>query len=123
MENGKTRGWRAGGLSHRGVAAAALTLLVGIRAVAEFAMMTAHGPDAQMGIWWMFLLVKLAFWLGTGYVACVLLVAWKTSWTRIVAMILGSVWAIAILWASSQYTRGAMALADAANPSTQAERL
>ena len=39
-----------------------LVLLVGVRAAGELAMMREHGPDAQMGIWNVFLVVKLALW-------------------------------------------------------------
>jgi hypothetical protein len=100
-----------------------LAVFIAVRFASEVAMISAHGPDAQIPIWWMFILVKLAFWLCTGYVICVLLAAWSDSWPRICAIALASVWATAILWASWQYARGAGALAAAANRSTQPAQL
>src|SRR5580704_15373134 len=107
------------GASRRTVAAAAgcaLLLLVGLRAVAELAMMDEFGNDAQMGIWQMFLIVKIVLWLLGGGLALWSLVAlWPRRWGSIVGLVVFALWAIAICHASWSYNAARRALADAQN--------
>lgn len=98
--------------------------LVGLRAIGEFSMMNAHGPDAQMGIWWVFMAVKLGLWTVAGLVTALAVRAtWQRGWWRLPALALFLAWALAIGWASYQYVRGANALAVASNASTSPGRL
>lgn len=99
-------------------------LLVILRASAEYGMMSAHGPDAQMGIWFGFLAVKLVFWLIIGAVAATLLaVAWPKRGWSLVAVGLSLVWLAAIGWSSFRYFEGRRALVDAASIATSPDRL
>jgi len=86
-------------------------------------MMNAHGPDAQMGIWYMFMVVILLFWLVTGFVAAGLLeAAWKSRWRLLAASVL-LIWVAAISWSSVRYYNGGRALFDASASSTLPARL
>ena len=106
------------------VAVSIVVLLVSLRAGCEYSMMSAHGPDAQMGIWFMFMFVQLAFWLVTGVVAAALLTAaWPKLWWSLAAFALILVWMTAIGWSSIRYYDGRRALVDASAASTSPERL
>lgn len=100
-----------------------VALLIGLRAASEYAMMSEHGTDPQMGIWLMFMVLKLAFWLVTGVFVMSLLFAMRQSRFRMAASIMLLAWSVAIGWASWQYHQGAQALAEAADPSTSPARL
>jgi hypothetical protein len=101
-----------------------VVLLVILRAASEYGMMRAHGPDAQMGIWFGFMGVKLLFWFVTGAVAATLLGAtWRRRGWSQVALGLFLVWAAAIGWSSLRYDQGRRALVDAAAASTSPDRL
>lgn len=99
-------------------------LLVILRAASEYGMMRAHGPDAQMPIWFIFLKVKLLFWFVMGVVTSMLLAAaWRRrGWSQI-ALALCVLWAAAIGWSIFRYDQGRRALVDAAAASTSPERL
>ena len=99
-------------------------LLVILRAGCEYSMMIEHGPDAQMGIWFIFMVVKLLFWLVTGVVAAAILAAaWPNRWRRLAAFGLALLWVSAICWSSVRYYDAAQALYDASAASTSPERL
>lgn len=101
-----------------------VVLLVCLRAGTESSMMSAYGPDAQMGIWSMFMVVKVAFWVTTGVAAATLLGAvWPNWWKSIAACALGMVWIMAICWSSFRYCEARAALVDASAPTTSPERL
>ena len=105
-------------------ALAIVLLLVVMRAASEFGMMSAHGPDAQMAIWELFMIVQLIFWLVTGLVAAALLTAaWSNRWRSIAAGALLLAWAIAISWSSASYYDAGRVLIDASDPSLSPDRL
>jgi hypothetical protein len=113
--------------SHRAVAAIAslvTALLVGLRAVCEWAMMREYGPDAQMAIWEMLFLVKLALWLLAGAIAAgLMIVMWPRRWGLRASMAALMVWAVAICHASWNYNVARQALADARNRQASPNRL
>ena len=115
------------GASRRTVAAAAgcvLLLLVGLRAMTELAMMDEFGNDAQMGIWQMFMIGEVIFWLLTGGLALWSLVAWwPRRWGSIAGLVVFALWAIAICHASWSYNAARQALADAQDSSAAPARL
>jgi hypothetical protein len=99
-------------------------LLLALRGGTELALMREHGPDPQMGIWWMFLVVKMAAWVLGGAIALGLAItAWRSRWVSVLGLAAFAAWAAAILYASWQYDQGRRALADAANSATSPERL
>jgi hypothetical protein len=99
-------------------------LLVGLRAASEIAMMHETGPDPQMPIWLMFLLVKLGLWLLGGAIAVgALIVMWPKPLGTLAALVALLVWAVAIGRATWSYNTARQALADAADPTTSPERL
>ncbi len=103
---------------------AGVTLLVFLRAATERSMMHEHGPDAQMGIWIMFMIVKLTLWLLCGVMAAaLLLLMWRSRWGWRAATVLFAVWGVWICVSSWQYLSARNALADASNSSTVASRL
>jgi hypothetical protein len=112
------------GLSLRSSVVLAIAILMAVRAASEFAMMQEYGPDAQMGIWNMELLIKLALWLFAGIVPL-----WGMSlgrryrWVTYGGVLALLIWGLAICNASWKYNVGRQALADAANRTTSAERL
>jgi hypothetical protein len=111
--------WQAGR-----IAILLFALLVGLRAASEIAMMYEHGPDPQMPIWLMFLLVKLGLWLLGGAIAVgVLIVIWPNRLGALAALVALLVWAVAIGRATWHYNIARQALADAARPTTSPERL
>ena len=95
-----------------------------VRGFSEKAMMSEHGPDAQMGIWLGFLIVKLVFWLVTGSVVALVAVGLlKVTGKKVFGTLLLGGWCAVALWASVAYVRGQRALAEAANPGTSPARL
>ena len=87
-------------------------------------MMDEYGNDAQMGIWQMFLIVKMVLWLlGGGLVVALLAALWPRRWGSIAGLVVFSLWAIAICHASWSYNAARQALADAQNPGTAPVRL
>ncbi len=99
-------------------------LLVFVRAGCEYSMMNVYGTDAQMGIWFIVMLIVLTFWLVTGLVAAALLAAaWPNRWRSLAALGLILVWVAAICWSSVRYYGGGQALLDASAVSTSPERL
>jgi len=103
-----------------------LTVLAvtGIRAASELSMMREHGPDAQMGIWQMFLIAKLVFWLVTGWLLALVAIGLRRfTGNRIVGPVLMTGWCVFALWAGVSYVRGGRALSDATNPGTSPARL
>lgn len=114
-------------LSRRAVAIAvsvAVILLVGLRAAGELAMMSEYGPDAQMAIWVVFLIIKSALWLFSGAVLVGLVIAaWPRRWAALTTLALLLIWTVAICAARWQFERARRALADASDPSTPPERL
>jgi hypothetical protein len=98
-------------------------ILLGIRAVSELAMMSVHGPDPQMPIWYLVLVVKLGLWSGIGLLAWLLIAGSKSRWRFVSGVILLLGWSIAICAASWGYVRGYRALDAASNPETSPERL
>lgn len=86
-------------------------------------MMDEHGPDPQMPIWTMYLVVKLALWFGTGLATWMLVVAWRSRLGLFTSAVLLLEWGAAICGAIWQYRSATQALADAANPSTSPARL
>jgi len=101
-----------------------IMLLVFVRAGCEYSMMNEHGPNAQMGIWIMFMGVQLLFWLLTGMVAATLLAAaWPNRWRSVAAFGVIMVWMTAACWSSVRYYDAGRALADASAASTSPERL
>lgn len=126
IEQGRVPGNRVN--QSKGIVRAAtfwtVVALVGLRAIGESSMMYAHGPDAQMGIWWVFMTVKLGLWTVAGLmVALVVRATWQHAWWRLPALALFLAWTLAIGWATYQYVRGANALAVASNASTSPDRL
>ncbi len=108
------------------VAMSIATLLVFVRAGCEYSMMNEYGTDAQMGIWFIVMVVKMAFWLLTGLVVARLLAgAWENRWRPVAVVALGValVWVAAIGWASVGYVSAGRALSDASSASTSPERL
>jgi hypothetical protein len=106
------------------IAYSIVVLLVSLRAGCEYGMMSAHGPDAQMGIWYMFMIVQLAFWLITGFVAAILLgAAWSKRWWKSAALALFLVWITAVCLSSFRFYDARRALVDASAPTTSAERI
>jgi hypothetical protein len=92
-----------------------------IYGVAEGAMISQFGPDAQIPIWMAAYVTKILFWLMMG-----LGIVWLATLRRprgILAAPLLVVWTLAVLWSSSLYWQGWKALVDAADPQTSAERL
>jgi hypothetical protein len=99
-------------------------LLLAVRGGAELALMREHGPDPQMGIWWMFLAIKMLAWgLGGAIALALAAAAWRSRWLPVVGLAVFAAWAVAIAYASWQYDQGRQALAAAANPATSPERL
>ena len=115
------------GLSRRQVTALSvlvLALLVGLRTASEAAMMREFGSDAQMGIWVMFFVVKVALWLLGGALAVGLLIAmWARRWGSLAGTVALLVWAVAICMASWDYNTARQALADASSDKTSPGRL
>ncbi|HUE69779.1 MAG TPA: hypothetical protein VMP01_02725 [Pirellulaceae bacterium] len=105
------------------VAFCVIILITGMRGVSEFAMMGVHGPDPQMPIWSMFMVVKLALWLGVGLAFWLLVVVWRSRVGLLTGAVLLLGWGAAICGAIWQYSSAAKALADASNPSTSPARL
>jgi len=101
----------------------AVFVLVGIRALSEFGMMSLFGPDPQMPIWCLLILVKLAFWLTIGVLAWLPAMISNSRPGIAAAFVLLTLWAAAICWASWQYVRSSRALVDASSTATSAERL
>ncbi len=117
----------SGGLSRRSfgplLLLGMLVVLV-LRGVSERAMMDEFGSDPQMGIWMMFMIVGLAFWLLTGCaVAGVLLLGWKNRWGFAVGAVLLFGWTVAISLYSWQFYQSRQALVDARDPATSPARL
>jgi hypothetical protein len=101
-----------------------LVLLVGLRGASEFAMMREHGPDAQMGIWNMLVVVKLATWIVAGVIPVVVMIAmWPRRWVVIASMIVLLAWSVSICKASWDYNSARRALMDAAESVTSPVRL
>ena len=100
-----------------------VVVLIFTRAASELAMMSVHGPDPQMPIWHVILVVKLGFWLTCGLIAWLTLVFWRTRIGLAVGLMLLAGWGFAVGWSAWQYQRGWRALADASNPATSQERL
>lgn len=95
-----------------------------VRAGSEIGMMSQHGSDPQMPIWYMVMAVKLAVWSLAGGLLMLLLVAVrKNRWGRVTGLVLLLAWLVAICASSWGYQKGAQALADADDPSTSAARL
>jgi hypothetical protein len=112
------------GLSLRSSAVLAIVILVAVRAASEFSMMQEHGPDAQMGIWNMELLIKATLWSFAGFVPLwVMSLGRRYRWVAYGGVLELLVWGFAICNASWKYHAGRQALADAANRTTSAERL
>jgi hypothetical protein len=115
------------GVSRRTAAVAAsctLLVLVALRTVAELAMMDEYGHDAQMGIWQMFMIGSVIFWLLSGALAVGLLTAlWPRRFGSIVGLVALALWSIAICRASWRFNEGRQALADANNPGMSPARL
>ena len=87
-------------------------------------MMREYGPDAQMGIWNMELLIKLGLWSFAGMVPLwVMALGRRYRWITYGGVLALLVWALAICSASWNYNVGRQALADAASRTTSAERL
>jgi hypothetical protein len=108
----------------RRIAIRMLALLVGLRAVSELAMMWESGSDAQMPIWGMLLVVKVAFWLLVGTVVVGLMIAmWPRRWSSLATILALLAWTVAICSASWDYNVARQALADASNPATSPRRL
>lgn len=105
------------------VAFCVIILLAGLRGLSEFAMMGVHGPDPQMPIWTMFMVVKLALWLGIGLAIWLLVVVWRGRVGLLTGAVLLLGWGAAICGAIWQYSSAARALADASNPTTSPARL
>jgi hypothetical protein len=111
-------------MSVKNVALSIVTLLIILRAVCEYSMMSAYGPDAQMGIWFVFLVVQLLFWLVTGVIVAVLLIrAWPDRWRSLAVIGLFLVWATAVCWSSFRYYKARLALVDASLATTSPQRL
>lgn len=109
----------------RPAAVAIVLLLVSLRVGCEYSMMAAHGPDAQMGIWFMLMLLQSAFWLTTGVLLAGLLPAvWskRRSW-HLVAFTLCLAWMTAASWSSARFYYGRQALVDASASASSPERL
>jgi hypothetical protein len=101
-----------------------IALLVGLRAASEWSMMRQFGPDPQMPIWGVFMVIKLALWSLAGVFTTGLLVAMRRRrYGRLAASFLFLVWAITICAASWSYQQARYALAAASDSSTSAERL
>ena len=106
------------------IAFAAVFLLVALRTWCEHRMMREHGPDAQMGIWLMFMLLKVGFWFVSGSLLTLLALAvWHKRWGPFVTLPPLLIWGAAISVASWKYETARRALADAANPMTPPARL
>lgn len=98
--------------------------MVAVRAAAEKSMMNEHGPDAQMAIWWFFLLIQCGGWLTGGLLLVGLLtLAWNSRRWHSVVLVLLLGWGLAIGVSSWRFEQGRRALADARSPSTSPERL
>ncbi len=99
-------------------------LLALVRANSERAMMNEHGPDAQMAIWFFFMLIQVGCWLVGGVLLWGLfMLCWNNHWSRYGALVLLLGWGIAIGVSSWKFLQGRQALADARSPSTSVERL
>lgn len=102
----------------------AVIALVALRTASERAMMAEFGSDPQMGIWIMFMVVKMALWgVGGLVLAGILVFAWHHRWGLRIALVLLFGWALAISAASGNYYRASLALADARDPGTSPARL
>lgn len=111
-------------MNQRWLALLVVVVFVLVRAGCEYAMMRAHGPDAQMGIWIAFMLVRVGFWLITGVVAAaVVAAAWPNRQRTRAASVLLLVWLAAVCYSSGRYYNASRALADASSGSTSPERL
>lgn len=105
------------------VIAVIIVSLLSLRAAIELGMMSAHGSDAQMPIWLVFVGAALALWAVAAYI-CVRLTAFvKGRWSTLLKYALIFCWAIAISISSWKYFVGWRALADAANPETSPDYL
>lgn len=102
---------------------AVIASLIGLRAASELGMMSAHGSDAQMPIWMIFMGVALALWAGSAFICARLAALVKGRWSTHVKYAFILCWAVAICISSWKYLAGWKALADAANPSTSPSRL
>lgn len=105
------------------VLGAVVVCLIALRAASEWGMMSAFGSDPQMGIWMMFMGVKLLFWAGVALVCAMVAALVRGRWTTYVRYGILSCWAAAICFSAWNYLAGWRALADAANPSTSPDRL
>lgn len=104
--------------------ASLVPLLIALRAHSELSMMHAHGPDAQMAIWYVMMLFRLVLWLVSGgLVALLVLVAWKKPGLFEFSLVALVVWAAFIGLSSAAHYSGARALADASSASTPPDRL
>lgn len=96
-----------------------VVLLVFVRAISERGMMNEHGPDAQMGIWFMFMLVQVGLWLLGGLLLCGLFIAFgHHRWGRHLALVPLLAWGAAIGVSSWKFNEGRRALADARSSSS-----
>jgi hypothetical protein len=101
---------------------AAVIVLVLVRAVCELSMVNQFRTDPQLPIWYLFIGIKLIFWLLVGFGAYRLLISLARK-SAIVAVAFPVIWTLAILWSSWRYLEGGQALADAANPRATPQRL
>jgi len=103
---------------------AAVLVLVGFRAASESAMMREFGSDPQMAIWTAYMIVQLAIWLISGCAAAGLTILLRRRlWGYRVALILVPGWMLAIGWSILGYQQATLALAEARDPETSADRL
>lgn len=103
--------------------AGVVILLLLLRGLSEIALMREHGSDPQMGIWYMFMLVKLSLWLLGGLVVAGLL---YLNWgPRIVIfpILFLTLWSYGIVRGTWKLDRLRQTLAEARDASTSPARL
>lgn len=99
-------------------------LLVALRALCEMSMMSAHGPDAQMGIWFAAMVFWISGWAISGFLLAFIAAKARSSTSGpSAAVVLLGVWAICLGISSARYYNGGRALSQASGASTAPEQL
>jgi hypothetical protein len=100
-----------------------MMVLVVLRATSELALMRESGSDPQMGIWIMFMVSKLVYWVLAGGVVAGVLFFRNPRWRIAMGLVLLVAWTLSIRTESWKLEIKRQSLAEARDPSTTSTRL